>query len=144
MPLSPSPPLLPLAAPAAPPSPPILLGSYIQHETTGCTARNELGTFSYYPGGLVPWSPSHDQSPPGGTWSHVGIPACAALCDAYAEAKNVCDIVPGLNAFCLGSIGGGQTTFSLDVLGVTLSLTLHFNVVDVCLVDLLPCNLIPL
>jgi len=63
---------------------------------------------------------------------------------AYAEAKNVCDIVPGLNDFCLGRIGGGETTFSLDVLGVTLSLTLNFNVVDVCLVDLLPCNLIPL
>ena len=63
---------------------------------------------------------------------------------AYAEAKTICDFIPGLKTYCLpGSIGGGSATFDLGFMGITYSLTISFDVAKVCLVDILPCSRIP-
>ena len=59
---------------------------------------------------------------------------------AYAEARTVCDFVPQLKEFCLGRIGGGSTVFSIDYLGVKFERKLSFDIADICLVDILPCD----
>ena len=61
---------------------------------------------------------------------------------SYGEVNTLCDLVPSLGDFCLGRLGGGQSSFSLKYLGLDFWLDVFFDSTDVCLDDILPCQLL--